>query len=315
MDLLCLLAATASLAAPNLVERMVADGFEHVAIARGPLTVLAFEDRRDVDPARGLGRVARMALEDSSLGPELELVPRHEGRGVLGVRMDRADLADFMAGRLQSSRFAERLRFDLAPPSPGPDSNPAAGHLDLALSPGYAFSDHLTAYLSPTLRMPLANDLLFKGRLRTRVYPDLSIEGGYGVMGGDLPLAPGVWGGWLVGGWEVGSYGVMGSVGGLVGPVHWNVLASVMTAQAGAARVALECPTPWWDSFVRGGASIRREIVPCSSPWGATSPVPRSSWATIAVIWAINCGRPWSPTWDPCAVRIRPLGEGISPGS
>lgn len=249
--LLALAVATAS--PSQLAERLVASGYEHVVVQRGADTMIAFEDRLHSEPALGLGEVARLALVDGALERSLTLVLRHEGQGLLAVRMGAEALAGFMAGSMASEAFAASLEF-LDPPRDLPrGESPTAGKLDLALVPGYRFDTELVGELRPTVRWSLRDDLLFRGRVRARVYPGFGVDGGAALLESDRALAPGLWAGWLLGMWEPTRVGAMGSVGGLWGPLSWNLLGTAVTGMPIMARLASELPLPWWDGFVRLG--------------------------------------------------------------
>lgn len=173
-----LLAAAVSAAASDssLIDRLVAEGFENVALeTRGETTTVWFEDRRSLDANAGLGQVARLIAKEGLSSDTVELFPLCERWPVLGIRVPLTGLRDYLQGRLSEPAFEARLVFEPAPPMPPADvANSSVGRLELQLTPGYAFSDKLFGYANSTLRAQLAPGWHALARVQTQFYPDWS---------------------------------------------------------------------------------------------------------------------------------------------
>lgn len=262
MMLPVLLAATVSAAASgsSLIDRLVAEGFENVAVeSRGQKTTVWFEDRRSLDANAGLGQVARLAAVDGLTSATVELVPLHERLPVLGVEVPVTGLRDYLEGRLSEREFGASLNFEPAPPMPpGEVANGSIGRLELQLTPGYAFSDRLFGYANSTLRAQVAPGWHAQGRLQAQFYPDWALAPTFGLVGGRRAIAPRVEAAWSFGRWNAERYGAEGELAGWLGEGEWlwRARASLVTSLVASAVGSMEYRFPWADTYARVGAGF-----------------------------------------------------------
>lgn len=242
-----------------LVQRLVDDGYENVAIAtQGDCTTLWFEDRRSLDANEGLGRVARR-VAGSPLRGSVELVALRERIPVLGVRVPVDPLRAFESGAISTPVFESRMSFDEAPP-PLPDGyrNSSTFRPELALTPGYLFSDHLQVSLNENLRAQLGTGWDAEGRTLLQVYPGPGLSPGYLLLGGHRPLLPGVDAAWSLGRWsdqnaggEVAFHGLLGD-----GAWQWHLQGGLVTQTIPSAVASLAYRFPWLDAYTRFGGGF-----------------------------------------------------------
>ena len=256
-----LMAASMSLqpATSALTERLVADGFENVAVqVRRDRTFVWFEDRRYLDAIDGLGKVAREIAASPFIG-SVELVPLHEQLPVLGIEIPAEDLRQFLNKRQSARAFASQLGFELAPPDPPSGvANSSTWHSDLALTPGYAFSVHLYGYVNPTLHTQLGPGWQAQGRLQLQFYPQGEISPDFLLLGGHRSVAPGIDGAWLMGRWDDQHYGGVAELAGLLGggDWQWHLQAGLVTDSDASAIASMDYHFPWLDTFTRFGAGF-----------------------------------------------------------
>lgn len=256
-----LAAATASVVATEstLVDRLVAEGFENVAVEqRGQTTYVWFEDRRSLDPTTGLGQVARLALPTLAT-EKVELVPLRERLPVIGVGMRLNDLGAFLKNASSEEAFAAYLTFDVEPPDLPPTStNSSVLRPELAITPGYSFSDRLNGYLNFNIRSQVAQGWHAVARAQTQIYPDWSIYPAFLLLGGHRQLAPRVDAAWSIGRWNSERYGAEGELAGWLGHGEWlwRLRTSVVTTLVPAAVATIEYRLPWADTFTRAGGGF-----------------------------------------------------------
>lgn len=254
-------AATLSLipSTAALTDQLVAAGFENVGIeVRGDRTMLWYEDRRSLDAKEGLAQVARMVARTDLIG-NIEFVPLHERLPVLGIEMPASELRGFLRKERSVEIFASQLRFELDPPPPPPEAtNSSTWHSDLALTPGYYFSDRLFGYLNPTLRVQVADGWHAWGRLQLQFYPQGAVSPSFLLLGGHRPLSPGIDGAWLMGRWNDDRYGAELELAGLLGggDWQWRVRSSLVTRTVASAVGTMEYRFPWLDVFTRFGGGF-----------------------------------------------------------
>jgi len=257
-----LAAATVSTVASGspLVARLVAEGFENVAVeSRAEKTIVWFEDRRSLDASEGMGYVARQVAQEEGLSHHVELVPLHEGLPVIGVLMPLDVLRDFLADRKGSEAFGAQLDFDLTPPGlPGPGANPSFWRPELFLTPGYYFSDRLNGYLNNSLQSQIAPGWHALGRLQLQFYPEWSLSPTYGLIGGHRSLTPRTDAAWSVGRWNSDRYGAEGELAGWLGGGEWlwHVRASLVTTLVPSLVGGCEYRWPWLDTYTRLGGGF-----------------------------------------------------------
>ncbi|HEY9900572.1 MAG TPA: hypothetical protein V6D00_15450 [Pantanalinema sp.] len=254
-------AATLSIAPiPDLASRLVADGFENVAVeTKGDRTVVFFEDRRSLDASDGLAQVARMAAEAAPGSKTIELVPLRERLSIMGVSFPADGYRDFRAQRASEVAFAGQLAFDLTPPSaPAALENSSTWRPELAITPGYFFSDHLKGFINSTARSQIAPGWHALGRLQVQFYPTWDATPTFLLLGGHHPVAPGIDGAWSIGRWSAERHGAQGELAGLLGEGawRWNLRGTLVTSLVPSAVASLEYRLPWADTYVRGGGGF-----------------------------------------------------------
>lgn len=257
-----LAAATASVVATgsSLVDRLVTEGFENVAVEeRGRTTVVWFEDRRSLDANVGLGQVARMAAAEGLPTEEVEFVVLHQRLPVLGIGAPVSSLQAYLAGGMPASEFESRLRFEPAPPAvPDTATNSSIGRPELQLTPGYAFSDRLFGYANSTLRAQIAPGWNAQGRLQLQFYPEWALAPTFGLVGGHRAIAPRVDAAWSLGRWSSDRYGAEGELAGWLGDGEWlwRTRFGLVTNLVPSAVGTVEYRFPWADTFTRMGAGF-----------------------------------------------------------
>lgn len=244
----------------DLQHELVADGFENVAIARqADRTVVFFEDRRSLDANDGLARVARMVSDTETLGGTVELVPLRERLPLLGVSFPLDALRAYLKRQSSEQTFGSQLAFDLAPPAPPAQvENPSTWRPELAITPGYLFSDHLKGYINNNFRSQIAAGWHAQGRLQVQFYPSWDAYPTFMLLGGHHPVAPGIDGAWSFGRWSAERYGAQGELAGLLGSGEWrwNLRGTLVTSLSPSAIGSLEYRLPWADTYVRGGGGV-----------------------------------------------------------
>ncbi|HEY9854440.1 MAG TPA: hypothetical protein V6D05_01795 [Stenomitos sp.] len=257
-----LAAATASTVASGstLADRLVAEGFENVAMeTRGERTIVWFEDRRSLDATVGLGQVVRLAVQAGVESKALELVPLHERLPVLGIVMPVAGLRAFLQGTVTDQAFGRELVFESLPPDPPQGAaNSSIGRPELQLTPGYAFSDQLFGYANSTLRAQIAPGWHAQGRLQLQFYPTWSLAPTFGLVGGHRAVAPQVDAAWSMGRWSDERYGAEGELAGWLGKGEWlwRTRMSLVTTLVPSAVGSMEYRFPWADTYARVGAGF-----------------------------------------------------------
>ncbi|MBO9542362.1 hypothetical protein J7643_17360 [bacterium] len=257
-----LVAATASIAPalPDLAARLVADGYENVAVeTKDDRTVVFFEDRRSLDANDGLAQVARMAAEVAPTGGTVQLVPLRERLPILGVSFPVDGYRAFISRQASEESFGSQLAYDWAPPSPPAAlENSSTWRPELAITPGYFFSDHLKGFINNTFRTQIAPGWHALGRLQVQFYPTWDAYPTFMLLGGHRPLAPGLAAAWSIGRWDAERYGAQGELAGLLGTGawRWNLRTTLVTSQAPSAVAGLEYRLPWADTYVRGDGGV-----------------------------------------------------------
>lgn len=243
----------------SLANQLVAAGFENVAIeVRSDRTLIWYEDRCSLDAVQGLGQVARMVAGTDLIGA-IAIVPLHERLPVLGISMPAEELRPFLIKEKSPAAFAAKLSFDLNPPAPPSDmANASLWHADLALTPGYHFSDHLEAYVNPTMRIQVADGWHALGRLTLQFYPQGAALPGSLLLGGHRPIASGIDAAWILGRWDDVRCGAEGEVVGLLGDGdwRWRMRAGLVTNTVASAIGTMEYRFPRFDAFTRFGGGF-----------------------------------------------------------
>jgi hypothetical protein len=257
-----LTAATVSIAQPvsDLTASLVADGYENVAVeARGDRTVVFFEDRRSLDARDGLARVARLAQEAAPATRTIQLVPLRERLPIIGVSFPVDGYRAFIDRQASEAIFSSQLAFDLAPPSPpAVVENPSTWRPELAITPGYFFSDHLKGFVNGNFRAQIAPGWHAQGRLQVQAYPTWDAYPTYVLVGGHRPVSPGIAAAWSIGRWNAERYGTQGELAGLLGEGawRWSLRATLVTSLVPSGIADLEYRLPWADTYVRGGGGF-----------------------------------------------------------
>lgn len=258
------LIAVATVSAPatasTLVDRLVAEGFENVAVeTRAGTTLVWFEDRRSLDANVGLGQVARLAAAQELPGESVELVAQHERFPVLGVRFSLSGLRAYLEGKVSEQAFRQQVAFDPAPPAaPAQVANSSVFRPELQVTPGYAFSDRLFGYANSTLRAQITPGWHAQGRLQVQFYPDWALAPTFGLVGGHRAIAPRMDAAWSLGRWSGDRYGAEGELAGWLGEGEWlwRARTSLVTTLVASFVTTLEYRLPWADAFTRVGGGF-----------------------------------------------------------
>lgn len=245
---------------PDLASRLVADGYENVAVeTRGDRTVVFFEDRRSLDARDGLARVARLALETGPATGTVQLVPLREQLPILGVSFPVDGYRAFRSKQASETTFASQLAFDLAPPSPpAAVENASTWRPELTITPGYHFSDHFRGFINANVRTQVAPGWHALGRLQTQFYPSWDAYPTYLLVGGHRPLFPGIAAAWTLGRWNAERHGAQAELAGLLGggAWRWSLRGTLVTSLVPSGVASLEYRLPWADTYVRGGSGV-----------------------------------------------------------